>query len=129
MIWVEEHIDYNLGQWVAKCSNCMVSVACSFCKVSTDYDYCPHCGAARKKFRAEEKGKDQSIVEFMEGEYIIYQNGDRFEIGKIKRLTADGAFVYYSSGDTAAHTPFDCIHKLINAYTIEKTSLGGEDNN
>lgn len=62
---------------------------------------------------------------FKEGEHIVYQNGDRFEIGKIKRITKDGAFVYYSSGDTAAKTPFDCMHKLVNEYTINNTSLGG----
>ena len=64
--------------------------------------------------------------DFKEGELIIYQNGDRYEIGKIKRITNNGAFVYYSEGDTAAKTPFDCMHKLTNAYTIKKTTLGGE---
>ena len=64
---------------------------------------------------------------FKEGEYIIYQNGDNFEIGKIKRITENGAFVYYSSGETAAKTPFDCMHKLVNAYVIKETSLGGEE--
>ena len=64
--------------------------------------------------------------EFKENELIIYQNGDRFEIGRIKRLTEDGAFVYYHSGDTASKTPFDCMHKLINNYCIVKTTLGGE---
>lgn len=63
---------------------------------------------------------------FKEGEYILYQNGERFELGKIKRITDDGAFVYYSSGDTAAKTPFDCMHKLANAFVIKETSLGGE---
>ena len=64
---------------------------------------------------------------FKEGEYIIYQNGDNFEIGKIKRITENGAFVYYSSGETAAKTPFDCMHKLVNSYVIKETSLGGEE--
>lgn len=64
---------------------------------------------------------------FKEGELIVYQNGDRFEIGKIKRITEDGAFVWYHEGETAAKTPFDCMHKLVNAYTILKNSLGGED--
>lgn len=59
------------------------------------------------------------------GDLIIYRNGDRYEIGKIKRVTDDGAFVWYSSGETAARTPFDCMHKLINAYVIQKESLGG----
>lgn len=63
--------------------------------------------------------------QFNEGELIIYRNGENYEIGKIKRIVEDGAFVYYSSGETAAKTPFDCMHKLINAYTIKETSLGG----
>lgn len=70
---------------------------------------------------------ENKASEFKEGEYIIYQNGDSFEIGKIKRLTDDGAFVYYHDGDTAALTPFDCMHKIVNAYTIKNTSLGSED--
>lgn len=63
--------------------------------------------------------------EFKPGELIIYRNGERYEIGKIKRITEDGAFVWYHEGDTAAKTPFDCMHKLVNAYTIKETSLGG----
>ena len=63
--------------------------------------------------------------EFKEGQYIIYKNGDRYEIGKIKRITSNGAFVYYSSGDTASKTPFDCMHKITNEYVIGETSLGG----
>lgn len=65
------------------------------------------------------------MVEFKEGEYIVYQNGERFEIGKIKRITNDGAFVWYHEGETAAKTPFDCMRKLVNGFTIKATSLGG----
>lgn len=65
------------------------------------------------------------MVEFKESEYIVYQNGERFEIGKIKRITNDGAFVWYHEGETAAKTPFDCMHKLVNGFTIKATSLGG----
>lgn len=68
------------------------------------------------------------MEQFEEGEYIIYVNGDRYEIGKIKRIVEDGAFVWYSSGDTAAKTPFDCMHKLVNAYCIGETALGGAMN-
>ena len=64
---------------------------------------------------------------FKEHQLIIYQNGDKFEIGKVKRITNNGAFVYYSSGDTAAKTPFDLMHPLVNAYTIIETSLGGNE--
>ena len=64
--------------------------------------------------------------DFRPGEYIIYMNGDRAEIGKIKRVVDDGAYVWYHNGDTAAKTPFDRMFKLVNAYTIKKTGLGGE---
>lgn len=62
---------------------------------------------------------------FHEGELILYQNGARFEIGKIKKLLSDGAFVCYSEGETAAKTPFDCMRKITNAFVIKQTSLGG----
>lgn len=67
------------------------------------------------------------MAEFKEGEYIIYRNGDRYELGLIKRIIPgdDGAFVWYHSGDTASKTPFDCMHRLENAYVIGETSLGG----
>ena len=63
--------------------------------------------------------------EYKEGELVLYQNGDRYEIGKIKRLTDTGAFVWYSEGDTAAKTPYECLHKIVNGYTIKETTLGG----
>lgn len=64
---------------------------------------------------------------FNVGELIIYKNGDRYEIGKIKRLCEDGAFVWYHEGDTASKTPYDCMHKLVNRYCIRVTTLGGRD--
>ena len=42
--------------------------------------------------------------QFEPDEYIIYQNGSRYEIGKVKRVTEDGAFVYYSSGTRTSLT-------------------------
>ena len=65
------------------------------------------------------------MKDFKEGEYIIYQNGDRYEIGKIKRIVDDGAFVWYHDGETAAKTPFERMHKIVNEYVIGETSLGG----
>ena len=62
---------------------------------------------------------------FNEGDYIIYQNGDRYEIGKIKRIVPDGAFVWYHNGETASKTPFEQMHKIANDYVIGETSLGG----
>lgn len=61
---------------------------------------------------------------FKENELIIYQCGDRYEIGKIKRIVSDGAFVWYNTGCTASKTPFDKMHKLENAYCVTKTKLG-----
>ena len=66
------------------------------------------------------------MTDFKVGEYIVYQNGDRYEIGRIKRITDDGAFVWYHEGETAAKTPFDCMHKIVNGNTIKQTLLGGE---
>ena len=60
------------------------------------------------------------------GEYIVYVNGDRYELGRIKSLREDGAFVAYHSGETGAKTSFSLMHKLSNAYAIKDTSLGGE---
>ena len=68
------------------------------------------------------------MPKFKEGQLIVYRNGDTYEIGKIKRVVSNGAFVYYSSGDTAAKTPFDLMHPLVNAYVIGETSLGGSMN-
>ena len=64
---------------------------------------------------------------FKVGEYIVYVNGDSYEIGQIKRLTDTGAFVWYHEGETAANTPFDCMHKIINGYLIKETYLGGKN--
>ena len=63
--------------------------------------------------------------DFYEGEYIIYRNGEKYELGRIASLRDDGAFVCYHEGETAAKTPYDHMHKLMNAYTIKGTSLGG----
>ena len=65
------------------------------------------------------------MSEFREGQLIVYCNGDKYEIGKIKRVVKDGAFVWYSSGETAAKTPFDLMHPLVNEYCIGETNLGG----
>ena len=52
-----------------------------------------------------------------EGQLVVYKNGSRYEIGKIKRVVEDGAFVYYHEGETA----FDCMFPIEN-----EPSLGGE---
>lgn len=64
--------------------------------------------------------------DFNIGEYIVYVNGEQYELGRIKSLQDDGAFVAYHEGETGAKTPYDLMHKLINSYAIKESSLGGE---
>lgn len=52
-----------------------------------------------------------SREDFNIGEYIIYVNGEKYELGRIKSLQDDGAFVAYHEGETGAKT---------------ESSLGGE---
>ena len=54
---------------------------------------------------------------FVEGELFVYTNGDRWELGMVKRPNnaGNGYFCWYSTGDTAANTPTRCMHKLANA--------------
>ena len=65
------------------------------------------------------------MPEFKEGQYIVYVNGDKYELGRIKSLCPDGAFVAYSEGETGAKTAYDLMHPLVNAYAITDTTLGG----
>ena len=82
--------------------------------------------AAKEDFLALcQSNMKKQMPDYKPGEYIIYQNGDCFELGKIKRVTDDGAFVYYHEGDTASKTPFSSMHKPAKAYTIKADSLGG----
>lgn len=71
----------------------------------------------------DDDAEDEEPQDFKEGELIVYQNGDTFQIGEIKRLCSDGAFVWYHKGDTASKTSFENMHKLQNAFCITKTSL------
>lgn len=75
----------------------------------------------------ERKGEKMGKDDFKVGQYIIYHNEstDHYELGRIKSLRDDGAFVAYNSGETGAKTPYDLMHPLVNAYAIEKTLLGG----
>lgn len=69
------------------------------------------------------------MAKFEPGELFIYINGDSYELGKVKRPNNDGTgyFCWYSIGETAANTPVECMHKLVNAHVIDDESLGGED--
>lgn len=54
-------------------------------------------------------------------EIVLYQNGDRFELGEIKRLAnkPDEYFIWYHTGDTAACTHARNLHKITNSYAFE----------
>ena len=54
------------------------------------------------------------MVDFHVGEYIIYRNGEKYELGRITTLRDNGAFVCYYGTETAAKTPYEFMHKLIN---------------
>ena len=69
--------------------------------------------------------------DFKEEEYVVYigmtpeKEIYAVEVGKIKRLCDDGAFVYYHTGDTAAKTNYKDLYKIKNAYAIK--NLGGKE--
>jgi hypothetical protein len=63
---------------------------------------------------------------FKVGQYIVYHNGDRYEIGRVKEITKDGAFVSYTQGTGGSLTLFSDMHPLVNDYCIDKTTLGGD---
>ncbi len=71
-------------------------------------------------------------IPFKENELVAYIAKDiegniyKVEIGKIKRLCDDGAFVYYHTGDTAAKTDYKDLYKIKNEYAI--FNLGGIKN-
>lgn len=68
---------------------------------------------------------------FKVGELVVFIGKDSdgeiysVEIGKIKKMCKDGAFVNYHTGETAAKTNYSDLYKLKNAYVIEKENLGG----
>jgi len=64
-------------------------------------------------------------MEYKVGQLIIYKKGDTFQIGKIKTLINEGAFVYYHSGETSAVTSYRNMYPIENDYCILKTILGG----
>lgn len=72
---------------------------------------------------AQDASEAAETHDFKEGELIVYVKGTTAQIGEIKRICDDGAFVYYHEGDTASKTPFENMHKLQNAYCIKQTSL------
>lgn len=60
---------------------------------------------------------------YQKGEIVLYQNGNRFELGEVKEVCAnnDGTYdyrVWYHTGDTSARTPSRCLHKITNLYAF-----------
>ncbi len=68
---------------------------------------------------------------FKEGELIVFIGKDpegkiySIEVGKIKKLCKDGAFVYYHTGDTAAKTDYKDLYKIRNAYAVNNLGENG----
>ena len=65
--------------------------------------------------------------ELSENDIIVYKRSDdSVQIGKVKRLTDKGAFVWYTTGDTTSLTPYNLLMKVENPYCID-TFFGGEE--
>lgn len=71
------------------------------------------------------------MKDFRIGEYVLFIGKNpvgeiyTIEIGRIKKLCKDGAFVYYHTGETAAKTNYSDLYKIKNEYAIG--NLGGEE--
>lgn len=77
--------------------------------------------------RREEDGRDLFEV----GEPVIYQNGDRYELGVVKQKSRSKNptyFCYYHTGDTAAATPQESLHKISNRYAFKIIRLDPDGN-
>lgn len=62
---------------------------------------------------------EKPYPEYKEGEPVIYQCGDRFELGIIRTVCGnDEYFVNYHTGDTAARTHARNLHKIQNGYAF-----------
>lgn len=73
--------------------------------------------------------KVSNIHVYTEGEPVIYQNGDRFELGIVKTVCGnDEYFINYHTGDTAARTHARHLHKISNAYAFHIIRLDPDDN-
>lgn len=71
------------------------------------------------------------MSKFNVNEVVLYQNGDRFELGIVKEVLEREVpdfpsdtkqtceyRVWYHTGDTSALTPEHCLHKISNAYAF-----------
>ena len=76
--------------------------------------------------RLDVRPMNSRLESFEEGELFIYKNGNHYELGKVKRVnnTGSGYFCWYHTGDTAASTNVEDMHKIVNAYVIESENFG-----
>lgn len=84
--------------------------------------------AMERAQKAARKAREESMdpPDFRPGELVLYRNGSTFQLGLVKKIVPDGAFVYYSEGDTASKTPFGNLEKIANGYAVRTVTLGGK---
>ena len=58
------------------------------------------------------------MSKFNIGEVVLYQNGERFELGVVKEVLDNKYRVWYHTGDTTALTNEEHLHKIENAYAF-----------
>ena len=59
-------------------------------------------------------------MKLLKGKPVIYQNGNRFELGIIKTVRDEkNAWINYHAGDIAALTNVDNLHEIANIYAFE----------
>lgn len=72
---------------------------------------------------------DETRETYKEGEVVLYQNGNRFELGIVKKVCGgDDYFINYHTGDTAARTNARNLHKVANAYAFHIIRLDPDGN-
>lgn len=77
--------------------------------------------------------EESEYPEYKVGETVLYQNGDKFELGIVKTVILDSDyyptneyFVWYNTGDTAARTHARHLHKIENNYAFHIYRLDTE---
>ena len=77
----------------------------------------------------EKKESSKTFDKYEVGETIIYQNGENFELGIVKKDCGNNEyFINYHMGDTAARTHARNMHKILNIYAFKVYRLDFEGN-
>ena len=78
------------------------------------------------KIKDTQEDTQEDYPEYFVGETVLYQNGNKFELGIIKSVCLDSEnyiideyFVWYHTGDTAARTHARHLHKISNDYAFK----------